>query len=489
MFSKRLIPIFILYAILGIFGNQSIAQNTNDVLRLAMPGLGTGGRALGMGNSYVGVSDDASASYFNPAGLGLIKRMEFSGGLDYYRFNNNATLFGNSTEYANSSTQINQLAFVFPFPTLRGSLVFGISYNHQSNLVSALNFDGFNSGNNSQIQHLTARNNDLVYDLLLSFPVYDQNNNYLYDSTIIQGKLNQEGLRLNSGDIHTWALSGAIEIYKNLFIGGTLNIISGEFNSNYDYYEDDILRIYDNVQTDPTISTTKGFQSFYLNSLMNWDISGWDLKLGLLYQINKIARVGATIQFPKTFTVKEKYSVDGSSTFKSGVVYLPEPGDYESIVEYDILTPFVLSAGTSVNYMGFLLSGEFSLTDYSQSEFKNPRNIAQRDIADMNKDIKNSLGTALNYNVGLEYTIPNLGLRVRGGYFTQKSAYKNDPSDFNKNFLTGGAGFLVDETVSVDLTYLHGWWNDYTENYGFNLSRVKQKISVDKLMLSFSYRF
>jgi long-subunit fatty acid transport protein len=465
------------------------SQNTNDVLRLAFPGLGVGGRALGMGNSYVGVSDDASASYFNPAGLGLIKRMEFSGGIDYYKMNNSATLFGNTTEYSNSSTQINQLAFVFPFPTLQGSLVFGLAYNQNSNLTSALNFDGFNPANNSRIQYLTNQNSDLIYDLLLSFPVYDQSNNYLYDSTVIQGKLNQNGLRLNSGSVQSWALSTAIEIYKNLFVGGTLNIISGEFTSSYDYYEEDILRLYQNVLTDPTVPTTKGFQSLYMNSLMNWDISGWDLKIGLLYQLNKISRIGATLQFPKSYTIKEKYSVDAYSQFSTNTVYLANPEDYETIVEYDILTPFVISTGASFNYMGFLASGEISFSDYSQSEFSNPRNISQREIVEMNKEIKSLLGAAVNYNLGLEYTFPLIGLRLRGGYFTQQSAYKNDPSDFNRKFLTGGAGFLIDETLSVDLTYLHGWWKDYGDNYGFNLSRTFQEISIDRLMLSFSYRF
>ena len=63
---------------------SSFAQNYNDALRLGLPGLGSNARALGMGNSFISISDDASAAFFNPAGFGLMKKMEFSGGLDFH---------------------------------------------------------------------------------------------------------------------------------------------------------------------------------------------------------------------------------------------------------------------------------------------------------------------------------------------------------------------------------------------------------------------
>ncbi len=44
----------------------------------AMLSYGVGARALGMGGAFFAISDDATASYWNPAGLGLIERKEFS---------------------------------------------------------------------------------------------------------------------------------------------------------------------------------------------------------------------------------------------------------------------------------------------------------------------------------------------------------------------------------------------------------------------------
>jgi len=54
--------------------------------------LGVGGRALGMGGSFVAISDDATAVYWNPAGLSGMKRVEIGlmhstlYGLDSYDF-------------------------------------------------------------------------------------------------------------------------------------------------------------------------------------------------------------------------------------------------------------------------------------------------------------------------------------------------------------------------------------------------------------------
>lgn len=460
------------------FSITAHSQNINDALRLATPGIGSSARAIGMGNSFLALADDASAIYFNPAGLGLIKRMEFMTGLDYFNFENNTTFFGKGSTYSNSSTQLNQLNFVFPFPTMRGSLVFALGYNQTHNFTSALKFDGYNSGNTSMIQ--TLLNTDIPYYL------------YLTDSlgaTIINGKLNQSGKILQSGSLDNWSFAGAVEVYKNLFVGGTLNLTSGEYDYSRDYYEDDTKGIYDNVELSPGDPFTKDLRTFYLNSILKWEVSGWDFKLGMLYQLDKTARFGASIQFPKSFTVKEKFAVDAMSEFGDGTKKYIEPEDFEDKVEYDIVSPFELSAGGSVSLYGLILSAEATMIDYTQTEFENPVGLTEQFISGLNSDIKDNLHSVTNYNLGAEYTFPNIGLRLRGGYFVQPSPYQNDPKDYDKKYLTGGIGFLIDKTISIDLAYTKGYWNEIGDNYGSNVSRTAQDISANKMQISFSYRF
>ncbi|MBK6915070.1 MAG: hypothetical protein IPH11_15920 [Ignavibacteriales bacterium] len=456
---------------------QSFAQNINDALRLGYSGLGANARALGMGNSYIGLSDDGSASFFNPAGFGLLKRLEFSGGLAYSNFNNNTTFFGNNSEYSNSSTNLNRLSFVFPFPTLRGSLVFGLSYHTTSSLIGALQFDGFNSSDNSMITNLLST--DVPYDLYLT----DENN-----VSPIHGDLNQSGTVISSGSVDYWTLSGAVELVQNLYVGLNLNIVSGAFEQNNDYYEDDTKDIYFDT-TAAGEAQTVDFKTFYLNRLLNWELAGWNAKLGLIYQLNNIARFGATIQFPKTFSIKEDFTVNGSSEFGTGQIIELDPTKYSDKVEYDIITPFEFAAGFSAGYAGIIFSAEGTLIDYTQMKFDNPNGLTEQYISEQNKSIKEKLEAVINYNLGIEYTIPNLGLRLRAGYFIQSSAFKNDNSDYDKKYITAGLGFLAAETLGIDIGYAHGWWNDFGDNYGDNVSRTIQEITLDNMVMTATYRF
>jgi long-subunit fatty acid transport protein len=458
---------------------SSYAQNANDAVRLGLPGLGANARALGMGNSYIGLSDDASAAYFNPAGFGLIKRMEFSGGLQYTNFGNNTTFMNQATDYSNSSTTLDRLSFAFPFPTMRGSLVFGLSYHESKDLTGAVKFDGFNSGNNSLVQSLLEQPypSDIPYQLYLASA---------NDITLINGNLNQSGSIINTGAIHNWTFSGAIEAYKNLFLGLNLNILSGSFKSDNDYFEDDTQNRYGRV--DPTDTLHSDFMTFNLRRILDWDLSGWDVKVGLLYQFNNMARFGLTVQFPKSFDVKEKFTVNGSSYFSNDVIDL-NSSDYSDQVEYNIITPYELGMGFSYNIRGLILSAQGTLMDYSQMKFEDISGLGTTNVEDINTNIKDQLAAVFNYNFGFEYTFPRIGVRLRGGYMVQPSPYKGDPTEYDHKYVTGGMGFLVDETMGLDLAFAHGWWKDFGDNYDSDVSRTYQDVSVNKLILTATYRF
>jgi hypothetical protein len=452
------------------------AQNYNDAIRLGFPGLGSNARALGMGNAFNALSDDASASYFNPAGFGLIKKMELSGGLSFNNFDNTTTLFGNETQDNNTNTSLNRISFALPFPTYQGSLVFGLSYHQSKDLSGIVKFDGYNSGNNSKIQSLL--DGWIPYDLYLTDTSFN---------TIINGNLNQSGDILNTGSIDNWTFSGAIEFDKNFFIGGSLTIVNGSFESVNNYYEDDTHNVYQGITAAGEPQTTD-FLTFNLSNNLKWDIAGWNAKLGFLYQFEDIARFGATVQFPKTYKVDEEFNVSGFSEFGTGTSY--ELGsDYNDNVKYDITTPFELTGAVAVNLKGIILSAEATLIDYSQLKFGNAEGISSSMISDMNQEIKELLTSALNYNVGFEYTVPTVGLRVRGGFMSQPSPFDGDDFDFAHKYITGGLGYLANGKIGIDIAYAYGWWKDIGDNYDNNVSRTYQDIKNSTVMVTTTYRF
>jgi hypothetical protein len=465
--------------------NEVFSQNANDALRVTYSGFGSSARALGMGNSYTALSDDASAAFFNPAGFGLIRKIELSGGFSYLRFKNQAQFFGDSTEYSNSNTSFNRASLAIPVPTKQGSLVFGLSYHNNAEFTGALKFSGINNSN-SWINYYSLQNNNVPYDLYLSYPLYDSQDNYIKDTTNINGGLNQSGDIINSGYINNWTVSGATEVIKNLFVGANVNFAVGKYESNNEYYEDDINSIYQG-ETSPGEPQTTDFQTFYLNRLLKWEVNGWDVKLGMIYQLDN-ARFGVTVQFPKDYNINEEFIVNGRSDYSRRSYYL-DSHDYSDEVEYKIKTPYEVSAGLSLNLVGLVISGDATLIDYSQINFENVSGLSGSYVSELNKNIKQQLKPVVNFNVGAELTLLFLGLRLRGGLFVRPSPYVEDDKSFDKKYLTAGVGILAQETFGIDVALVHGWWKDFGDNYGTNLSRTYQNITVDQILLTTTIRF
>ncbi len=57
----------------------SLSVRADDTDEYALLFYGAGARAMGMGGAFSAVADDASAGYWNPAGLGILKRRELMG--------------------------------------------------------------------------------------------------------------------------------------------------------------------------------------------------------------------------------------------------------------------------------------------------------------------------------------------------------------------------------------------------------------------------
>lgn len=480
--------IYIALLLMAVFLNYEMrAQNFNDVLRLSDPEILTSARALSMGNAYTAISNDFSASLFNPAGLGLIKKGQFSGGLQYNSLKNDASLFSKSTNYSSSSTKFNQFGFTFPLPTYRGSLVLGFGYNEIKNFNRAVKFNGYNGGNHSLIQDLAFSSDDIAYELGLSYPVYDGNNKYLYDETVINGKLNQSGNIIQDGSLNSWVFSGAVEIQKDLFVGASINIINGDFKRNREYWEDDDLNIYNSsILLDASDPNTADFKSFYMNDVIKWDVSGWSSTLGVLGKVDENISFGFTIKLPKKLTVKETYLVEGDASFGTGKTYYLDP-PIENHVEYEVTTPYELTGGATYSIQGVTLSFDANYIDYTTAEFSKGFDLHSRE--NKNKDIVSEFTDVINLNAGVEYVLPGTGIALRGGFILMPSPYKGDSSGYDKKFITAGFGFISKGRISFDVAYAYGWWKDFGDNYGSNLSRFYQDITKSNLLLGVKYNF
>jgi len=471
--------------VFSLYSQFGFSQNYNDALLLSEPGLYTGARALSMGNSFTSLSNDFSGVLFNPAGIGLIKKAALTGGMGFNSFNNNTTFFNTASNANKTSVNFNQFGLVYPLSTIRGSWVFAVGYNRTKDFNKTLEFDGYNGDNNSMIQYLTGDYNEvapLTYDLYLSY--YDTSDGL--DKTLINGMLNQRGKIRQEGSIGKWSFASSIEVAKDFYVGGGLNIISGKYQNDSEYWEEDINDIYDeNVQLDPEEPDTRDFQSFYLNDIIDWDLSGWDANLGILYNWQDRIRIGANVKFPSVFKINESYFVAASSEFAS-IIFDLNPIIDE--IEYEITTPYELSLGGSITMpsKNITVSGDIKIIDYTQMEFS--EGFDQQYRIERNKEIEDLFTTTINAHLGAEVKIPNSPVCARVGGMWLPSPYAEDPSEFNKKYITAGIGLSFDNTFNVDFGYAYGWWKDFGDNYGVNVSRTFQDINVNNIILNLSAR-
>ena len=98
-----------------------------------------GARWTGMGGACIALVDDGSAAFWNPAGLGKIKRIEIVGGMNWRDNTIETEYYGSPNTSSVSRTRFENLGFSYPFPTYRGSFVLAGSVYRQTSYEKYLN--------------------------------------------------------------------------------------------------------------------------------------------------------------------------------------------------------------------------------------------------------------------------------------------------------------------------------------------------------------
>lgn len=464
--------------VVGCF-SVGYAQFPEDALRFSTSGLGTGARALGMGNAYTGVASDFSALFWNPAGLAQIQHGEFSFGLSHLINKDNSTFFNTNEAYTNNATKLNSLGLVFPLPVRRGNAVIAFGYTRQSDFTTGVSFKGFNP--NSSIIQTWAPNGQrypeevtLAEDLLLAGA--DTNTGRFISP--ITGRLTQLGKVTEEGGLSNWSAGGAIDIARNLSVGITLTYVSGTYQYARNYKEQDNDRIY----TDTLVINGQvfDFDELIVDDDVEGDLSGVSAKFGLMFRLPERFRFGVTIKTPTSFRVKETFNTTAQSFFDNGDTF--GPFDSPGSNEYDVVTPWVFSAGASFIIKDLVLSSDIEYTDWTQLRFED----ANADLIAYNRKMKELFRGTANLRVGAEYDLHNV--RLRGGVIYNTSPYQGDPSSFDQKYITAGLGVPLGESTMLDLAYARGWWDTFRTNYDAS-SRVNEKITTNNFLMTFSYRF
>ena len=289
-------------AVLTFMLSAAAVQAQEEVFQRGVE-FGVGARALGMGGAYIGVSDDYTATYWNPAALTQIRRIEGFGTMSYTQFNDEVTASTGALTDKDTYTRFNSIGLAYPIPTYRGSLVFSLGYNRVR--------------------------------------PYDSNFGYSFFNASPGDSVGQRWSEVEEGGLNNWALAIATEVAPSFSVGAAFNIWSGKNEYQYSFIEKDAFNIYT-------------FDAFRSDESIQSDFSGYNFKLAAMYHPSSLLRLGVTLGTPTTLTVKEQWRVyeetnaddGGQSTYDDGGRY-----------EYKISSPIALGAGASINVAGLLLAG------------------------------------------------------------------------------------------------------------------------------------
>ncbi len=376
-----------------------------------------GARALGMGGAYTAVANDATALIYNPAGLARVIRIEFAGGLTHQRINNHTDLgLGFNDGRLQNNTRFSSGNVVLPVPTYRGSLALAFGVNRVRSFDQTMQFS----------------------------------------SDLYGGS--EKAIELESGGIYVWSLGAALDLSPNISVGGALNYWNGS---------DEYTWLYQNLLDPFSIKYDDAIKDRY---------SGYNLKLGVRIQPNKILTFGGTIETPVTYTIKEDWSQATDTTFyQDGIVSELNSGNSE----YKITLPFSLGAGVALNLDHLILAGDINYTDWTQMEYKKLEGMA-----DANRLIKDTYTSALRYHLGAEFLIPQISTTLRGGFYRNPLPYKSEWIKKDRYFFTSGVGFLIDQVMTLDIAWAHGSWELKNFTPGLN-----EKYTVNQIFVSTAYRF
>ena len=88
MHIRFVLSLFSMALIFGLHA-QTARKYSNAFLE-----IGVDARAMGMGNAFAAVADDYTATYWNPAGLTMLKQSELSADIYHLKYQNEATYLG-----------------------------------------------------------------------------------------------------------------------------------------------------------------------------------------------------------------------------------------------------------------------------------------------------------------------------------------------------------------------------------------------------------
>ena len=496
---KRLIYFFFL---LGTTISLS-AQTTADALRFSQFGIGGTARTVAIGGGIGALGGDFSVISTNPAGLGIYQASEFTMTPSFYLSSVDAQLEDGgqgAISEDNTNFNFNNIGIVFGKKVVNErskwrTSNFSIGINRLANFNEKISYAGVTPG--SYVDFFQEQATGLLpeefndFDTGLAWDVgaiFDLELDRFYetDVEVVPGapiRKNQTISRSGSINEVVFGIGG----YRGdkLMLGATLGFPIASFTERSIYNEsdteDDLIPLYNSLTYTQELKT----QGFGLN-----------LKIGAIYRVSDIIRVGAAIHTPTRFRLTDDfqtsliYDFTDAGTGNDGALESSSP---ESTFDYDLKTPwrFIGSGALIIKRLGFI-SAEIEYINYGGASFKEPRtedglSVNTGFFNDLNQDVSDEFNSVLLMRLGGEYALKKL--RFRAGVNLSTTPYA-DESGLTDPEYSAGIGFR-EKKFFIDAAYTLRNSNEGFIPYSSSIS--EQLVTLDdeknRILLTLGFRF
>lgn len=423
--------IYILFLILSITTFSLALPSRAQVEEIAIGNtFGVGARTMGMGGTFLGIADDSTALYWNPAGLAQIRKFELYGSLSHHDINSETQFAGTSpTDASRSKTRPNSVGIVYPLDARRGGFAIGLGYNRAQNFDSRISIQGIDPTN---------------------------------DPTF--GGLDVDETNSDRGGIGIWSFGAGVFISQNIILGASMDFWHGTYVNELDSIATDVSNI------DAELA------GFAFHDTIDREYFGVGGRIGMLAYITENVSLGFTAVAPMDIEVDEVWREETNVIFDDGES--ERESDQDSIL-FDIERPFELGAGIAVKLLqeSLTLASDVQFTDWTQTQYSTPP------AEDVSRDnFERFYDMTVQVRVGAEYEFKRIDAYTRVGYIYDPIPFNAKEVGNNRDFLTFGIGKVFDGVVKFDIAYMRGSWEQSVE------SLITTQTS-NRLFVSAAYRY
>lgn len=494
-----------LFLALALSGN---AQTMSDAINYSQNHYYGTARTLGLNNAVTAVGGDLGTVGINPAGSAVSGYAQFtitpglsisSVGAAYSPSGESS--FGLTNRDMRTRFTMPNIGLSMNFDTGRINGLKRMTFAVVANRINDYNCRALASGRNSMSSKLAEFANaaygwdegilgdydsfnysDAPWDVLTAYQAgmfgsYEKGGygGYVGNSEVISddgsyhyvpGPLVQTSGTFKTGHKTDLVFNFAMNFSDKLFVGFNLGLPTGVYNYGESFFETPV-----NPEQFP-ISFADG-DTYFTDASYSYkyvaDMTGIYAKIGAIYLPNDNLRIGAAIQTPTAYTIKEAWQYGAASSFDdsyfSGDQRSPE-GEYE----YGLVSPYVVNAGLAYTFgsTGFI-SLDYEMDDFSVMKYR--EYYGEGDIfggdafgpfREVNSTMNKFCGVQHHLRLGGEYKpLPMIALRAGIGLATTPERYWRDASgndvtadnwDFNMAGLSTPI-YYNDKTMSYSLGF------------------------------------